>query len=176
MESSTPFPPNTMIRAYSDSDYEPCRSLWLALTEHHRRLYGDPTIGGVDPGAGFDAYLARPERVGTWVAVVNEEVVGLTGLLDHGNNGEVEPVVVAERLRGRQIGTQLLNRVIQDAAERKLEYLAIRPVARNISAIRSFHAVGFRTLGAHVDLTMDLTERRHRWLSGERLHNLDFQY
>jgi hypothetical protein len=36
--------------------------------------------------------------------------------------------------------------------------------------------VGFRTLGGHVDLTMDLAERRHRWLEGSRLHGLDFKY
>jgi hypothetical protein len=27
-----------------------------------------------------------------------------------------------------------------------------------------------------VDLTMDLVERRHRWLDGAHLHGLDFQY
>jgi hypothetical protein len=49
-------------------------------------------------------------------------------------------------------------------------------VARNISAIRHFHAAGFQTLGCHVDLTMDLTARRHEWLAGAHLHGLDFEY
>jgi hypothetical protein len=49
-------------------------------------------------------------------------------------------------------------------------------VARNIAAVRRFHAAGFRTLGGHVDLTMDLAPRRHEWLQGASLHGLDFDY
>jgi len=33
-----------------------------------------------------------------------------------------------------------------------------------------------RTLGGHVDLTMDLAARRHEWLTGASLHGLDFDY
>jgi glycine/serine hydroxymethyltransferase len=49
---------NTQIREYRDADYEACRSLWAELTEHHRLIYGDPSIGGNDPCAGIDEYLA----------------------------------------------------------------------------------------------------------------------
>lgn len=167
---------DVLVRDYVAADYPTGRGLWAELTEHHRRIYEDPTIGGEDPGAGFDDYLAAPERVSSWVAEVGGAVVGLTGLLDHGASGEVEPVVVAGSLRGRGIGRLLLERAATAAAGRGYEYLAIRPVARNVSAIRRFHQAGFRTLGAHIDLTMDLTERRHRWLEGERLHGLDFRY
>ena len=45
------------------------------------------------------------------------------------------------------------------------QYLADRPVARNVTAIQTFYDVGFRTLGGHIRLTMDLRERRHGWLS-----------
>ena len=145
-------------------------------TEHHRRIYGDPSIGGPDPGAGFDAYLTLGERVSSWVAEVGGAVAGLTGLLEHGTSGEVEPVVVTEGLRRRGVGRLLLDRVVTEAVRRGHEYLAIRPVARNIGAIQRFYAAGFQTLGGHVDLTMDLTPRRHRWLAGARLHGLDFQY
>jgi hypothetical protein len=48
---------------------------------------------------------------------------------------------------------------------------AVRPVARNESAIRAFHVLGSRILGGHFDLTMDLrpvpAQRRH----GVTLHN-----
>lgn len=164
------------VREYSTDDYAACRGLWAELTEHHRRIYGDPSIGGDDPGMGFDDYVANPERVTSWVAEVDGRVMGLTGLLDHGDSGEVEPVVVTQPLRGSGVGRQLIQRVVDEAAERGYEYLAIRPVARNADAIDMFHGAGFRTLGGHVDLTMDLAPRRHEWLHGARLHGRDFDY
>lgn len=165
-----------VVRDYADADYPACRMLWVELTAHHRRIYQDPAIGGDDPGSAFDDYLAVPERVGSWVAELAGRVVGLTGLLDRGVSGEVEPVVVTGRLRGRGVGRLLIERVVTAAVARGHEYLAIRPVARNVSAIRRFHDAGFQTLGGHVDLTMDLAGRRHAWLEGERLHGLDFRY
>jgi len=110
------------------------------------------------------------------VAESHGRVVGLTGLLDRGRSGEVEPVVVAGIARGQGIGRMLIGRVVQEARARGYEYLAIRPVARNLAAVRRFHAAGFRTLGGHLDLTMDLAERRHEWLAGASLHGLDFDY
>lgn len=164
------------IRDYQPGDRDACRALWAELTEHHRRIYGDPTIGGDDPGGYFDTYLAAPERAATWVAQVDGAVVGLTGLLDRGSSGEIEPVVVTEAQRGRGIGRALVDHVVGEARARGYTYLAIRPVARNRSAIAAFHAAGFRTLGGHVDLTIDLAPRSHRWQRGGRLHDIEFDY
>jgi GNAT superfamily N-acetyltransferase len=116
------------------------------------------------------------QRIGSWVAESHARVVGLTGLLDRVTSGEVEPVVVAEGARDRGIGRRLISRVVQEALARGYEYLAIRPVARNVAAVRRFHAAGFQTLGGHIDLTMDLAARRHEWLPGASLHDLDFDY
>jgi len=168
--------PDLIVRAYADGDYRACRALWIELTEYHGRIYGDPSIGGDDPGAGFDGYLAMPQRIGSWVAEFHGKVVGLTGLLDRGASGEVEPVVVTEAVRDQGIGRQLISRVVEQALARGYEYLAIRPVARNVAAVRRFHAAGFRTLGGHIDLTMDLAPRRHEWLPGASLHGLDFDF
>lgn len=52
-----------IVRDYADGDYGACRSLWAELTEYHRGIYGNPSIGGDDPGAGFDDYLAIPHRL-----------------------------------------------------------------------------------------------------------------
>jgi GNAT superfamily N-acetyltransferase len=164
------------VREYRSGDYPTCRQLWVELTEHHRRIYGDSSIGGDDPGSGFDDYLATPERTKSWVAELTGDVVGLTGLFDHGASGEVEPVVVSERFRGTGIGRALIDHVVTEATQRGYEYLSIRPVARNVAAIERFHEAGFRTLGGHVDLTMDLKARRHGWLEGANLHGLDFRY
>ena len=168
--------PDLFVRDYASADYSACRMLWVELTEHHRRIYEDPAIGGDDPGDAFDEYLAMPERVASWVADLDGRVVGLTGLFDRETSGEVEPVVVTGRLRGRGVGRVLVERVIAEAVARGYQYLAIRPVARNVSAIRRFYHAGFQTLGGHVDLTMDLADRHHLWLEGVRLHGLDFRY
>lgn len=168
--------PDVVVRDYAPADYAACRLLWIELTEHHRRIYEDSSIGGDDPGAALDDYLALQERVATWVADLDGRVVGLTGLLQRGTSGEVEPVVVTDRLRNRGVGRLLIERVVIEAADRGYEYLAIRPVARNVSAIRRFYDAGFQTLGGHVDLTMDLAERRHRWIEGAHLHGLGFRY
>ena len=167
---------DVLIREYRSGDYRAGRRLWVELTEHHRRIYGDPTIGGDDPGEGFDAYLALPQRADSWVAEVDGAVTGLTGLLDRRTSGEVEPVVVTEAIRGRGVGRLLLDRVIVEAVSRGYDYLAVRPVTRNLSAIRRFYHAGFQTLGGHVDLTIDLAARRHQWLDGANLHGLDFRY
>jgi GNAT superfamily N-acetyltransferase len=164
------------VREYAPGDYHVCRGLWAELTDHHRQLYGDPSIGGDDPGSGFDEYLEIPQRVNSWVAVIDADVVGLTGLLDHGASGEVEPVVVTNARRRQGIGQTLIERVAAEASRRGYEYLTIRPVARNVTAIQSFYGAGFRTLGGHIDLTMDLRGRRHSWMEGVKLHGLDFRY
>jgi GNAT superfamily N-acetyltransferase len=169
-------PTDLFVRPYTDDDYLACRALWVELTEHHRRLYADPTIGGDDPGAALDHYLTNPDRAGSWVAVHDGVVVGLTGLFDYGTSGEVEPVVVTEAMRLAGVGRTLIGHVIVEARRRGYEYLAIRPVARNLDAIRAFYAVGFQTLGGHVDLTLDLRPRRHRWHDPINLHGLDFRY
>jgi GNAT superfamily N-acetyltransferase len=164
------------VREYVPADYHVCRGLWAELTEVHRQLYGDRSIGGDDHGSGFDEYLQTPRRVNSWVAVINGDVVGLTGLLDHGTSGQVEPVIVTNARRRQGVGQTLIERVAAEASRRGYEYLAIRPVARNVPAIQSFYDAGFRTLGAHIDLTMDLKGRRHRWMEGVKLHELDFRY
>ena len=175
-QPDSPATPGVIVRGYGEGDYRVCRALWAELTEYHRRIYGDSSIGGDDPGAGFDDYLVMSERMGSWVAESDGRVVGLTGLLDRGRSGEVEPVVVAEAARGQGIGRRLICRVVEEAVAHGYEYLAIRPVARNVAAVRRFYAAGFRTLGGHVDLTMDLAARRHDWLQGASLHGLDFDY
>jgi len=69
-----------IVRDYAEGDYDACRSLWAELTEYHRSIYGDRSIGGDDPGAGFDDYLATSQRMGSWVAESHGRVIGLTGL------------------------------------------------------------------------------------------------
>lgn len=117
-QPDSPATPELIVRDYAEGDYRACRALWAELTEYHRGIYGNPSIGGDDPGAGFDGYLAAPQRIGSWVAESHGRVVGLTGLLDQGTSAEVEPVVVTGAARDQGIGRRLISRVVEEALAR----------------------------------------------------------
>jgi GNAT superfamily N-acetyltransferase len=161
------------IRPYEQRDHEAGRLLWVELTERHRLIYDDPTIGGDDPGAYFEHYLATPGRAVSWVAEEDGDVIGLTGLFVHGDHGEIEPVVVTAGRRSSGIGRALIATAIDEARRRGVTYLTLRPVARNVEAIELFHRIGFRHLG-QIDLAMDLAQRPHR--DGVDIHGLPFTY
>ena len=161
------------IRNYHHSDLESCRSLWEELTEWHRRIYVDPTIGGSDPGRFFDEHLSKVGADNLWVAVQDGAVVGLTGLMGEGEEAEVEPLVVSEPERRKGIGGSLLEFVVAEARRRGVRVLSARPVARNVEAIDFFFKRGFVNVG-HVELFMDLSEGE--WRKGLRLFDLDFRY
>ncbi|MGI9644548.1 MAG: GNAT family N-acetyltransferase [Ilumatobacteraceae bacterium] len=150
------------IRAIEPPDHESCRHLYTELVQHHRDIYDQQGIGGTDPGAGFDEYLARSDRVETWVAVDGDTIVGMCGLLWQDGDAEIEPVVVTENRRGAGIARRLIETAIQESRRRGATDVNIRPVARNVSAIRAFHELGFRTVG-HVQLFMRLSDSEVEW-------------
>src|SRR5215468_10671515 len=82
------------IRPYRPLDHRACRDLWAELIRTKRDLYHDPTIGGPDPGAGFEEYLTRLDLAGIWVAEHRDVgLVGLVGLVLSGlRAGVVEPL------------------------------------------------------------------------------------
>jgi GNAT superfamily N-acetyltransferase len=161
------------VRVYRAADLEDGRRLYAQLVEHHREIYDDPTIGGDDPGAGFDEYLARPERLVTWVAVDGPAVVGLAGLLWEGDESTIEPVIVDRRHRRAGIGRRLIATAVEESRRRGATDVNIRPVARNVSAIQAFHDLGFRTLG-HLQLFMSLDRDDSYWQAGPELHGREF--
>lgn len=166
------------IRSYRPSDHQACRALWAEMTEEHRRLYDDPSIGGPDPGAAFEEYLTRLDLSGMWVADHAEQgVVGFVGLVlsDQAGEGEVEPVVVSEAHRHRGIGRALMGKVAEEAKRRRLSHLTISPASRNVDAIRCLHSVGYTALSS-VTLTLDVANRTHGWQDGLDLHGLRFHY
>lgn len=162
------------IRQYKQSDLESCRTLWVDLTQRHRDIYGDSTIGGKDPGRYFDEHLARVGERNIWVAESEDGVVGMVGLIQE-DEPEVEPIIVAQEYRNKQIGMKLLEHVIGKARELGLRYLSIRPVARNVEAISLFHRTGFNILG-HIEMFMDLSpEPRISWKPGPQLLGHTFE-
>jgi hypothetical protein len=98
------------VREFRPADIDACRRLYAQLVEHHREIYGDVTIGGDDPGSGFDEHLATPQRVTTWVATDGDDIVAMTGLLWEGGESTIEPVVVDRSCRRTGVGRREWDR------------------------------------------------------------------
>lgn len=164
------------IREYEERDRSACRALWAELTQWHRDLYGDQSIGGEDPAGWFDRYLEEKQPVAVWVAELEGRVVGFTGALqlEGGTRYELEPIVVERDVRGRGVGDALARAVIERAKADGMRGVEVRPAARNSDAIRFFHAHGFDVLG-QVELVLDLA-RPERWRPGERLADREFRF
>jgi len=162
-----------VIRKYQDDDRKQCRALWRELTEWHREIYQDPTIGGEHPEDYFDKHLAAvgPDQI--WVAVHDSKVVGLVGLIVKGEEAEIEPLIVSKAYRRKGIGKQLIETVVSEARKNKVRFLDIKPVARNISTIKFLYKQGFQNLG-HIDLFIDFSN--YPWKSGPEIFGCEFNF
>jgi len=159
------------IRPFEEQDASACRALWAELTRWHRALYEDTSIGGDDPGSGFDGY---PEQARLWVAERNGSVVGLVGLQIRGRQAEIEPVVVSFDARGQRIGRSLVETAVEEARAEGVRQVKASPVARNALALRFFHRLGFDTLG-HIDVLLDLERPKDYWNARETLAEREFR-
>lgn len=161
------------IRRYHPADLDSCRSLWRDLTERHREIYGDPSIGGQEPEDFFDKHLRKIGAKNFWVAVVRGKVVGLLGMIIEEDEAEMEPVVVHGSHRGKGVGSALVATAVKEAMKLGVKYLDVRPVARNADAIKFFRERGFENIG-RIELFMDFTDKQ--WKPGIELHDLPFRY
>ena len=127
------------IRNYGDSDLEICRSLWVNLTQRHRDIYDDQSIGGGQPGKYFDEHLGKVGVNNIWLAELDGKVAGMVGLEENNEGGlDIEPLIVLPDFRNKGVGMALLNHMKDIAKERKYGSLSIKPVARNLKAIKLF--------------------------------------
>jgi GNAT superfamily N-acetyltransferase len=146
------------------------------MTQRHRDIYDDPSIGGDNPGLEFDKHLSRVGAEGIWVATSGEEIVGLVSLIRDDQQAEVEPIVVSSEHRGRGIGQELLNHAIEQAKRLGVLCLSVKPVARNEEAISFFYDAGFKILG-HIQLFMWLgPSEPGQWKPGPKLLGKPFDY
>lgn len=159
------------IRPFEEQDAAACRGLWAELTRWHRALYDDPSIGGDDPGSGFDGYH---EQARLWVAERKGSVVGFVGLVIRGRQAEIEPVVVSFDARGQGIGRELVETAVEAARTEGVRQVKASPVARNALALRFFHRLGFDTIG-HVDVLLDLERPKSYWRAREQLADREFR-
>jgi ribosomal protein S18 acetylase RimI-like enzyme len=147
--------------------------LWRELTEWHRNIYQDPTIGGATPQDHFDEHLAKVGIDRLWVAVCDSRVVGLIGLIIEGNEAEIEPLIVSEAYRHRGIGKELLKTATTEARKAKVRFLNVKPVARNVQATKFFYKHGFKNLG-HIELFIDFS--KFKWKAGPKLFGYKFNF
>ena len=166
---STPY----IVRNYREDDREQCRSLWRELTEWHREIYQDQTIGGEHPEDYFDKHLAKVGSDRLWVAVDDSRVVGLVGLIVEGNEAEIEPLIVCKAYRGKGIGKQLIATAIPEARKIGVRLLNIKPVARNMETIKFLYKQGFKNLG-FVELFMDFSASA--WKLGPEIFGCKFNF
>ncbi|MHC4728632.1 MAG: GNAT family N-acetyltransferase [Planctomycetota bacterium] len=165
-----------IVRSYKPADLERCRFLWAEMTQRHRYIYDDPSIGGDNPGLEFDAHLSRVGSERVWVATSGEEIIGFVSLILDDEQAEVEPIVVSSQHRGRGIGQKLLNHAIEQAKKLGVLCLSVKPVARNEEAIAFFYNAGFKILG-HIQLFMWLgPSSPGQWRPGPKLFGKSFDY
>jgi GNAT superfamily N-acetyltransferase len=108
-----------------------------------------------------------------WVAIYESQVVGFTGLIIEGEGAEIEPFIVSKSHRQKGIGKQLMRRVINEARNKKIRVLNVKPVVRNRQAITFFYKQGFTKLG-FVELFIDFSDRP--WEQGPELFGYTFDY
>lgn len=161
------------IRKFQSADTIVCRKLWGELTEWHRKIYQDPNIGGKHPEHHFDEHLLKVGSERLWVATCNSKVVGLTGLIVKDEEAEIEPLIVSKSYRCKGIGKKLLEATISEARKLGVKFLTVRPVARNIQAIKFFYTQDFKNLG-HIDMILDLSN--YNWKSGPELFECNFKF
>ncbi|MFX1598424.1 MAG: GNAT family N-acetyltransferase [Promethearchaeota archaeon] len=163
-----------VVRKYRSGDRESCRDLWRELTEWHREIYQDPTIGGENPEDHFDEHLEEVGPHQIWVAVHNSQVIGLVGLIVEEKEGEIEPIIIKRGFRKKGIGRQLIEGIISEVRSRGIRFLKVKPVARNIRAMKFFYERGFKNLG-HIEMFMDLSDSKRRpWKVGPEISGCRF--
>ncbi len=136
-------------------------------------IYQDPTIGGEHPEDYFDKHLAKVGSNQLWVAVHNSRVVGLVGLIIEENEAEIEPLIVSKDHRCKGIGKRLIETVVSEARKEGVRFLNVKPVVRNMKAIKFLYEQGFRNVG-HIDLFMDFSN--YTWKPGLEIHGYKFNF
>ena len=149
----------------------------MQLTEHHRQIYDAPWIGGDDPGGDFDRHLADDRLAAMGVAMTDDRVVGLVGLLlyeqDGGPYAELEPLIVDVDHRGRGASRELVAWIADQARDRGCESLNVKSVARNAQALAAYKALGFGTVG-YIELFQMLGDSPAEFRPGLEVHGLAF--
>ena len=127
-----------MIRERGDGDLEVCVELLRAVYERA----GYPINWPADPRG----WLTPESRLGCWVAVVDERVVGHVVLTAVGDGAEVERLYVDPEATGRGIGRELLAYCVTTAA-RLGRKLSLEVVDNRGAAVHLYRRAGWIEAG-----------------------------
>ena len=113
------------IRKYNSSDFAACRNLWVELTQKHRDIYEDQTIGGDNPEKIFDTYIEKENLYGPWIGLFDGQIIGFTGLLVEGEEADIEPVIISKIYRDQGYGKELVSHAINEAKKLNIRFLNV---------------------------------------------------
>jgi len=167
------------IREFSPNDIEECVMFWRQMVEHHREIYEDNTIPYNDEE--IRKKLQRTDE--NFIKIVAEKdnrIVGLLLIDIKGRTCELDEILVDIDVRGRGIGTALVEYLKKTAQERGCAEILVSFAARNLSALNFYYKkVGLNCLGM-IEIFVPLTERgREQWYKkGKKtvFLGLDFTY
>lgn len=97
--------------------------------------------------AGDFLEMINAEYAYYFVAVQEQEIVGIIGLRDILGEGEITNVAVEETHRRKGIARQLLDRVIKRAQELGIKALTLEVRRSNVAAISLYESFGFEIEG-----------------------------
>ena len=85
------------------------------------------------------------------VAVMDQKIVGYCGYWGIAGEGDIYNVAVKKEYRGKRIGFQMMNSLIQEANRRGITSLTLEVRCTNAAALRLYESLGFERAGVRKD-------------------------
>ena len=92
------------------------------------------------------------------VALMGEEVVASCGLRDIVGEGEITNVVTKNTMRGKGIGKQILEKLLEEGAKMGAEAFTLEVRVSNAPAIHLYESLGFVSEGVRKNFYEEPTE------------------
>ncbi len=166
------------LRKLAKDDVEECVAFYVQMVEHHRAIYQDDNIPyGDEEKKRLREKLQRID--GNYIKIVakkQKRIIGLLALQIKGRTCEIDEILVDRSMRGRGIGRTFAVFTKKAAKERKCSEIQVSFAARNLKALRLYHAQGLNCLGM-IQLFMPLARRgRELWYKrGKKTRFLGFE-
>jgi len=165
------------LRKLLVDDIEECVAFFAQMVEHHRAIYQDDSIpyGDEEKKKLREKLQRTDENYIKFVAEKQKQIVGLLALEIKGGTCEIDEILVDKNMRGKGIGRTFADITKKTARERKCREVQVSFAARNLQALRLYHAMGLNCLGM-IQLFMPLTSKgEEQWYKkGKKTRFLGF--
>jgi len=165
------------LRKLLVGDIEECVAFYEQMVEHHRAIYEDDSIPyGDEEKKKLREKLQRTDD--NYVKIVAEkqkQIIGLLTLEIKGRTCEIDEILFDKNMRSKGIGRVFSDFTKKTARERKCSEIQVNFAARNLQALRLYHAMGLDCLGM-IQLFMPLTQKgEEQWYKkGKKTRFLGF--